>query len=434
MARVVVIGGGFGGLASAARLAKLGHDVTLLERSAGPGGALVAESEDGFAWDAGPTHTLLPAVIRDLFRKSGRPAERELELVQLEVIREHRFEDGTAVAVPAGSRAAQIAAFDALGPGLGRRWVDHVASYADDWEVLRRDYLERPWEPDALPRELAARLDSREVLHKRLRKAFKDERPRLVAGHPFVAEGHDLRNVPAWLGVTAYVEQRFGAWTVTGGMAALGTALEERLATRKVDVRTSTEVTDVVVREGRAVAVATTAGEVDADVVVCAVDPRRLPTLAGFVQRTMPAIPPVVAHVGFEGPVPDLPHETVLHGDPMLVVRTGGRAPEGHVAWTVHGRGRLAEDMLRALARHGIDVRQQVVARVDRSPRDLVERWGGSPLGVLWQGRGTVRQRLGPTTPVAGVYAAGAHATPGAGLPFVGLSASLVAQAVGPTR
>ena len=434
MARVVVIGGGFGGLASAARLAKLGHDVTLLERSADLGGALVAESEDGFAWDAGPTHTLLPAVIRDLFRKSGRPAERELELVQLEVIREHRFEDGSTVAVPAGSRAAQIAAFDALGPGLGRRWVDHVASYADDWDVLRRDYLERPWQPDALPRELAARLDSREVLHKRLRKAFKDERLRLVAGHPFVAEGHDLRNVPAWLGVTAYVEQRFGAWTVTGGMAALGTALERRLATRRVDVLTSTEVTDVVVREGRAVAVATTAGAVDADVVVCAVDPRRLPALAGFVQRTMPAIPPVVAHIGLEGPVPDLPHETVLHGDPMLVVRTGGRAPEGHVAWTVHGRGRLAEDMLRALARHGIDVRQQVVARVDRSPRDLVERWGGSPLGVLWQGRGTVRQRLGPTTPVAGVYAAGAHATPGAGLPFVGLSAALVAQAVGPSR
>ena len=31
MARVVVIGGGFGGLASALRLAKLGHGVTLVE-------------------------------------------------------------------------------------------------------------------------------------------------------------------------------------------------------------------------------------------------------------------------------------------------------------------------------------------------------------------------------------------------------------------
>ena len=72
-----------------------------------------------------------------------------------------------------------------------------------------------------------------------------------------------------------------------------------------------------------------------------------------------------------------------------------------------------------------------MIVRVDRSPRDLVQDWGGSPMGVLWQGRGTVRSRLGPTTPVAGVYAAGAHATPGAGLPFVGLSAALVAQEIG---
>ena len=432
MARVVVVGGGFGGLASAARLAKLGHEVTLLERSPSLGGALVAESAEGFAWDGGPSHALLPAVVRDLFRKSGRPIERELELVPVDVISEHRFEDGSSVSLPGGSRAAQIAAFDELGPGLGTRWVDHVASYADDWAVLRRGYLEHPWDRDALTRELAARLDSREVLHKRLRKTFKDERLRLVAGHPFVAEGHDLRNVPAWLGVTAYVQQRFGAWTVEGGMAGLAAALERRLATRKVTVRTSTVVSDLVVREGRVVAVATAEGDVDADVVVCAVDPRRLPALAGYVRRTMPAIPPVVAHLGLEGPVPELPRETVLHGDPMLVVRTGGRAPEGHAAWTVHGRGRLAEDMLLALARRGLDVRAHVVARVDRSPRDLVERWGGSPLGVLWQGRATVRQRLGPATPVAGVYAAGAHATPGAGLPFVGLSAALVAQAVGP--
>jgi UDP-galactopyranose mutase len=154
--------------------------------------------------------------------------------------------------------------------------------------------------------------------------------------------------------------------------------------------------------------------------------------MAPYVEKTMPAIPPVVTHLGLEGEVPDLGPEVVLHGDPMLVVRTGARAPQGCSAWTVHGRGRLAEDILRALARHRIDVRANVVVRHDRTPRQLVEQWSGSPMGVLWQGRATVRQRLGPTTPVPGVYAAGAHATPGAGLPFVGLSAALVAQVIGP--
>ena len=432
MARVVVLGGGFGGMAAAVRLAKLGHEVTLLERAERLGGALAEVRADGFAWDGGPTTALLPAVVRDLFRKSGRPLERELELVPLEVIREHRFEDGTSLALPGGSRAAQIRAFDTLGEGLGRRWTDHVHAHADVWDVLRRDYLEHPWDRDDLPRELAAVLAGRQSLRRSLRRAFRDERLRLVAGHPFVAEGHDLRDVPGWLGVTAYVEQRFGAWTLVGGMATLATALERRLATRRVEVHTGTEVRDLVVRGGRVVAVATPAGEVDADVVVCTVDPRRLPALATYVERTMPAIPPFVSHVGLEGPVPELPPELVLHGDPLLVVRPGGRAPEGHAAWTVHARGKLLEDVLVALARHGVDVRSQVVARVERSPRELVEHWGGSPLGVLWQGRATVRRRLGPATPVAGVYAAGAHATPGSGLPFVGLSAALVAEAVGP--
>ncbi|GAA4758601.1 hypothetical protein GCM10023350_50540 [Nocardioides endophyticus] len=431
MARVVVVGGGFGGLAASLRLAKLGHEVTLVERSAGLGGPLSEVTAGEFAWDAGPTYTLLPAVLRDLFRKSGRPIERELELVPLDCIREHRFADGSSVVVPSG-RAGQLAAFDGLSRGLGQRWVDHVASYADDWEVLRRGYLENPWSPDDLPRNLAARLDSREMLFKRLKKTFKDERLRLVAGHPFVAEGHDLRNVPAWAGSTAYVEQRFGAWTVEGGMARLGAALTDRLTTRKVTTLTGTKATDLVVRDGRVVAVETSVGSLDADVVVCAVDPRGLPALAAYVARTMPAIPPVVAHLGLEGDLPDLPHELVLHGEATLVVRTGGRAPSGASTLTVHGRGRLSEDILRALARHRIDVRKQVVERVDLSPREQVERWGGSPMGVLWQGRATVRQRLGPRTPIAGVYAAGAHATPGAGLPFVGLSAALVAAEVGP--
>ena len=432
MARVVVVGGGFGGTAAAARLAKQGHDVTLVERRDVLGGAVGFVERDSFRWDAGPTSTALPAVVRDLFRKSGRPLDRELDLVPVDPMREHRFEDGSALAMPSGSRSAQLEAVDAsLGAGLGERWVDFVHTFAETWDVLRRVYLERPWSPEHVDKASSSLLMTRATLHKVVTRAFKDERLREVALLQTRLDGHDPRNVPSWMGLWPYVEQNFGMWTVPGGMGRLAGAMTKRLGERKVQVLLGTTARDLRIEGGRVVAVDTDQGSLDADVVVVAVDPRGLPALAPHVSRTMPAIPPVVSHLGLSGDVPDLPHEVVLHGDPLLVVRTNGTAPAGGAAWTVLGRGRLSEDVLLALARRGIDVREQLEVRVDRSPRTQVEELAGSAYGVLWQGRSTITRKAG-ATPYAGVYAAGAHAAAGAGLPFVGLSAAVAAERIGP--
>ena len=432
MARVVVVGGGLGGCASAARLAKLGHEVTLLERLDRVGGAVGFLERDGYRWDTGPTSTALPAVLRDLFRKSGRPLERELELVPLDPTREHRFEDGSVLAMPSGSRGAQYEAVEAgLGAGLGDQWLDYTHGFADTWNVLRRDYLERPYSPAHVGRETKDLVHTRRTLHRLVHKTFKDERLREIALSPVVLDGHDPRNVPAWLGMMAYVEQNFGRWTIPGGMGLLAEALTKRLGERRVELRTGTTVRDIVLRDGRPVGVDTDQGHVAADIVVCAVDPRGVPTLAPMVRRTMPAIPPVVCHLGLRGEVPDLRHEVVLHGNPLLVVRTNGTAPDGAHAWTLLGRGRLAEDIVTALARRKIDVRDNLEVRVDRSPRELVETWGGSPYGVLWQGRATLNHRMGTRTPLPDVFCVGAHAAPGSGVPFVGLSAALVAEEIG---
>src|SRR5262245_66387878 len=116
MARVVVVGGGFGGMAAASRLAKLGHQTTLCEQGQTLGGALGVVEEQGVGWAAGPWSTTLPAVLRDLFRKSGRPLERVVDLAPVEPARTHRFQDGTKLALPMGSRADQI---DAMTTALG---------------------------------------------------------------------------------------------------------------------------------------------------------------------------------------------------------------------------------------------------------------------------------------------------------------------------
>jgi phytoene dehydrogenase-like protein len=453
MARVVVVGGGLAGCASAARLAKLGHQVTVVEQAPTLGGAVGLLEEDGFVWDTGPATTAVPAVLRDLFRKSGRPLERELELVPVDPMREHRFSDGSVLPLPSGSRAAQLTAVDeALGPpparrrggrrggeprSLGRQWVDYVHDQAAVWDLLRRDWFERSAGPDRMPTETSRLLHGRSMLQRAVTRRFDDERLRTLAFHHAVQGGHDPRNVPAWFGILDYLEQNFGTWTVPGGFGAFATLLTKRLGERRVEVLTGVTATDVVMSgsaEGaRPVAVSTSAGEVAAERVVVAIDPRRLPALAPYVRRTMPAVPPTVTHLGLTDDVPDLPQEVVLHDHFTLTIRTGAQAPPGRAAWTVLGRGRVDEDLVMALARRKIDVRDAIEVRHDLSPRALVEQWGlSSPSGVLWQGRATLRDRLGTRTPLPGVHAAGAHTGGGAWLPFVGLSAALVAEAVGP--
>jgi len=451
MAEVVVVGAGLGGLAAAARLAKLGHRVTVCERRDVAGGAIHEVRHEGFSWDAGPASTTLPAVLRDLFRKSGRPIERYVDLVARDVVRRHVFADGTSVDLPAGSRARQTAAVDTgLGAGLGERWTAHVDAQAAVWDELRARVLDLPDGGAAYSeRAVASSLRARTSLAKLLRRSFKDERLRLLASYPFTVGGSDPRDVPAYAAVESYVERSFGVWEVSDGFFRVVDALVTRLGERGVVLRLGTEVTSIETDESSSATVTgvrTAAGEgLSADVVVTDVDPRivfgRLlldPAATGDAHRifgtAMPTIPPAMTHVGIAaapGVPSDLPSEVVLHGDPLLVLTTTGRAPLGHHAWTIQTRGAPGEDVLVALARRGIDVRAHEVCRVERDAVAQLGETGGSAYGLAWAGHRSHARRAALVHPLPGVYLVGAGVHPGPSVPYVGWGAAHVAERLG---
>src|SRR3954468_16566356 len=145
LARIVVVGGGLGGLAVAARLARMRHDVVLVERSESGGGKRGELSRDGFRFDTGPSLVTLPATLRDLFLKTGRPLEEVLDLQPLEMLAHYRFPDGTELDLPNSGVNAIASSFqDAFGGRAGPNWTRFHERAERMWAMARTPFVESP--------------------------------------------------------------------------------------------------------------------------------------------------------------------------------------------------------------------------------------------------------------------------------------------------
>jgi phytoene desaturase len=330
MARVVVIGAGMGGLAAAARLAAMGHRVTLCEQAPVTGGKLGHLTRDGFSFDTGPSLLTLPAVYRELFLATGGPLEEAVELVPTDPVCHYRFSDGVEIDVPNASRPRMAAAWDgALGAGAGADWARLLDRAERIWDATREPFLSSPLD-GARPLVAQARRvgDLRTVAPWRSlrglgRQYLRHPHQRMVLDRYATYTGSDPRRAPAALAAIPFVENAFGAWHVRGGLHRLGTALLQRACELGVEVRTDCDVGAVRVDGGRAAGVRLAGGGVlPADVVVADADAAHLyrdlvpePHAAGplaALRRATPSMSAVVLLLALHGRTSGLRHHTAM--------------------------------------------------------------------------------------------------------------------------
>lgn len=79
--KIIVIGSGFGGLATAIRLAAKGHQVELFEKRDKLGGRAYVYEINGFKFDSGPTVITAPFLFDEIFEAAGRRREDYITFV-----------------------------------------------------------------------------------------------------------------------------------------------------------------------------------------------------------------------------------------------------------------------------------------------------------------------------------------------------------------
>lgn len=491
MGEVVVIGAGAGGLATAARLAVKGHSVTVLEQSNSVGGKLATYRREGFAFDTGPSLFTLPAVYRDLFLKTGKALEEEVDLQPVEPAFGYRFADGAFVEMP-GVDPAKCA--QALGDGLGGTSADDWRALMDRaarmWRLTRQPFLQSPLQGLRSLLPLAKPADVRTIapwstLRKLGNSTLSDPRAVTLLDRYATYSGSDPRQAPAVLATIPYVEQEFGAWHLGGGLGTLADALHRRCLERGVEVHTGVDVTSVTTDTAGVTGVIANGEFHRADIVVAnadagmvynrLLDDPRAKTPARSIRRSDASLAGFVLLLAVRGRTPGLLHHNVwfpqdydaefdaIFGpqptpidDPAIYVCAPDdpqmRPDDDHESWFVlinaprHNPGAgvdwdapglaewYADHVLRRLADRGMDVRERVLWREIRTPADL-ERGarapGGSIYGTSSNGARAAFARPANASPIPGLFLVGGSAHPGGGLPLVGLGAEIAAEAIG---
>ena len=92
--KVIVIGSGFGGLASALRLRAKGYDVTLVEKHPDLGGRARVFKKGSFIYDGGPTVITAPYLFEELFSLFNKKISDYVKIVPLSLWYRFVFNDG----------------------------------------------------------------------------------------------------------------------------------------------------------------------------------------------------------------------------------------------------------------------------------------------------------------------------------------------------
>ncbi len=273
--KVLVIGAGPGGLASAMLLAHAGADVTILERRGQVGGRTSTLERDGFRFDLGPTFFLYPRVLEEIFASVGRNLHQEVELIRLDP--QYHLIFGSGGELQATPNVAMMErAIAAISPNDAanfQRFLDDnrdklarfrpclespFHSWRDvlRWPILKLLPLLRPW--NSLDDELG--------------RYFRDPRVRLAFSFQSKYLGMSPFNCPSLFSILSFLEYEHGVWHPVGGCGAVSEAMARVAGELGVTINLNEDVEGILFEGRKAVGVRTNSGEHYADALVINAD------------------------------------------------------------------------------------------------------------------------------------------------------------------
>lgn len=335
--RVVVIGGGVSGLATACLLAHDGHRVTVLEKNSELGGRAGSWEQDGFTFDTGPSWYLMPEVFEHFYRMMDTTTAERLDLVPLQPgYRIYGEPDGQEAREPIDVRSGKDAAaalFESRERGGGDRVRRYLASATKTYHAAVRSFLYNPflsWRDFVSAKVLTSAPAVLPLLTRSLwtfvSRRFRDLRLRQILAYPAVFLGTSPFDAPALYQLMSHMDLVDGVKYPRGGFRSFVTSLVEIARENNVEFLTDSDVLAITSENGSVRSVDFERDghvrRLDADIVVSAIDEHHTETvLLRKIDRSygpkrwnkqVSGPSAVLIMLGVEGALPELLHHTLF--------------------------------------------------------------------------------------------------------------------------
>lgn len=486
MEKIIVIGGGIGGLAFANLAAKRGHSVTVIEKNERLGGVanwFEAPTELGtFRFDMGPSWYLMPDVFQNYFELLDERVEDHLDLVRLDP--SYRiFLQGRERSMDFYSDINRDSpTFESLEPGSTEVLRDYLAKSKKQYEIAIRGFMYKNNDTvfDFLNKQVAVEGRELEVFSKMsdyVTKHFKTDEVQKVMQYTLVFLGSSPYNTPALYNIMSHIDFNMGVFYPMGGIHEIPKALIRIGEKLGVEYLTRTSISSIQTKRGPSVkAVTLDSGEtLEADIIVSNAGiahtesllplPYRDHSQRYWDKRTL-APSALIMYLGLDEKIPSLTHHNLLFStdwkknfaeifdspqwpsDPSLYICAPSKtdpnaAPEGCenlfilvpiAARTTYTREELelqADRMLEIIEKqmNCPGLRDKIVYKKLFSVKDFAAKYnkqGGTALGLAHTMTQTAILRPNNRSKKVGnLFYVGGDTNPGIGMPIQLISAEL---------
>jgi phytoene desaturase len=326
--KVIIIGGGIGGLATAGLLAKSGHDVLVLEKNSTMGGRARLLIEKGYTFDMGPSWYMMPEIFEHWFSLMGEKVSDHLSLKKLSPSYRVFLKSNEAYYDFYSDLDKTIATFESLEKGSGEKLREYMKMTEFQYRVARDEFMFKNYDTifDFFNKRVLTagrNLPLFSKVDKIVNKLFKSEILRKVMKYQTVLLGTAPGDAPGIYSLMNYVDFVQGVWYPDGGIYKLIEAMVALAEKNGAKMRTGSPVKKIEVEGGRATGVTLENGEfIAADLVVSNADivhtdkdllPDQYQMKSDiYWEKRLLAPSAFILYLGVDGEIPTLQHHNLL--------------------------------------------------------------------------------------------------------------------------